>query len=66
MSKFSYLWNDLSPAERERLFPYTLDLQIRSLEQAKEKAIKAHRSFLDNINDQIQYMKKELEKTEVR
>ena len=62
MSEYSYLWNSLPFEERERLQPYLIEAQIRNLEQAKQKAIKAHKRYLAEMNDWIANCKSVLKK----
>jgi len=53
MSEYSHLWNDLPFEERERLQPFMMEVQMRHLEQAKQKAIIAHKTLLGEFNRQI-------------
>ena len=62
MSEYSDLWNSLPKKERLRLMPHMIESQILHIEQTKSKAIRGHKRFLDDCNDQIKNLKHSLRK----
>ena len=60
IEKHTHLWNDLPQAERNRLMPYMIELQIRHVMQCKTKAIAAHRAHLKALDEQIKNMRHSL------
>lgn len=60
IEKHTHLWNDLPQAERKRLMPYMIEIQIRHITQCKTKAIAAHRTHLKMLDDQIKNMRHSL------
>lgn len=60
MSDYSHLWNDLPKEERHRLMPHMIESQILHIEQTKLKAIRHHKRFLDDCNDQIKNLNRSL------
>lgn len=60
IEKHTHLWNDLPQAERKRLMPYMIEIQIRHITQCKIKAITAHRAHLKALDDQIKNMRRSL------
>ncbi len=74
MIEYSDLLNNLPKEERLRLMSYMTDsqtiniefqilqieFQILQIEQKKLKAIKSHRDFLDDCNNQIKNLKSSL------
>jgi hypothetical protein len=59
---FTHLWNDLPDDERNRLFPYMIENQILIIWQSKEKAIRAHRAHMREIDRHIENLEHELNK----
>lgn len=57
MNEHSDLWNNLPKEERIRLMPHMIESQILHIEQTKLKAIKSHKGFLDDCNNQIKNLK---------
>lgn len=62
MSEYSEIWNSLPKEERLRLMPHMIESQIIHIEQTKLKAIRHHKKFLDDCNDQIKNLKHSLRK----
>ena len=56
------LWNDMPKAERERLMPYVMESQLLHICQCKQKAIKAHRRHMAELNDWMASIKQDLDR----
>ena len=52
-------WNDLPLDERERLMPIMLEAQIRQITIDKQKAITAHRNYINSLNRHIKNIQDE-------
>lgn len=60
LKDYSHLWNDLPKEQRVKLMPHMIESQIMHIEQTKLKAIRHHKTFLDDCNSQIKNLKKSL------
>jgi len=60
---FDHLWNDLPFDERKRLMPYMISAQKLDIWQCKQKAIKAHKSHMRELDDWMKNLDRELENT---
>ena len=61
-SDFNHLWNDLPFDERTRLMPFMLETQLLHVWQGKEKAIRAHKSHMRELDSLIKNLNSELNK----
>ena len=61
-NRFSHLWNDLSTSERTRLHPYSAESQLMHIEQCKLKIIASHNKLINELNEQQDYIERELNK----
>ena len=59
-NNFSHLWNDLPAEERKRLMPHMIESQILHIEQCKQKALRAHKSHMKELNDCINNLRKSI------
>lgn len=48
-----YLWNELHIDERKRLMPHQIENQILHIWQCKQKAIKAHKAHMKELDQWI-------------
>ncbi len=58
----THLWNDLPKNERERLMPYMIEHQMLIIWQEKQRAISAHRSHMQSINEKLDCLNDELKR----
>ena len=61
-NNFSHLWNDLPFDERERLMPHMIEMQKLHIWQCKQKAIRAHKAHMKELDDLILNLNRELAK----
>ena len=59
-SEFSHLWNDLPDAERKRLMPEVIESQKNHIIQCRVKAVRAHKSHLADLDQQIKRLEEGL------
>jgi hypothetical protein len=57
---FTHLWNDLPIEERKHLVPHMVESQKLHILQCKEKAIKAHKKHMAELNEWMDNLDKEL------
>lgn len=60
MSDFSERWNSLSEGTKKYLIPCLIEAQILHYEQAKNKAVRAHKKLMSDYKDHIKNLKIEL------
>lgn len=56
----THLWNDLQFEERKRLHPYMVETHILHLEQTRTLMVDHHKKALDELDRQIENLKREL------
>ncbi len=56
------LWNDLPIDERKRLMPHQMESQILHIWQCKQKAIKAHKQHMKELDEWIISIKQGLDR----
>ena len=59
---FNHLWNNLPFEERKRLMPHMIESQKLHIWQCKQKAIKAHKAHMTELNNWIKNLDSELVK----
>jgi hypothetical protein len=58
------LWNDMPFEERQRLMPHVIESQILHIWQCKQKAIKAHRAHMKELDEWMANLERELKQTQ--
>lgn len=61
-NEYNHLWNDLPMEERERLMPHLVENQLLNIWQCKQKAIKAHKQHIKELDDWMASIKQCLDK----
>ena len=59
-NNFSYLWNDMSFEERSRLIPHSIESHKLHVWQCKQKAIKAHKAHMKELDDLMRNLDRDL------
>lgn len=49
-NNFDHLWNDLPLDDRKKLMPHMIEAQKLHIWQCKQKAIRAHRSHMEELD----------------
>lgn len=62
MNKFTHLWNDLPADERKRLMPSMIETQKLHIWQCKQKAVKAHKMHMKELDSWMKNLDDELKK----
>ena len=57
---YSYLWNDMPKDERIRLMPHHIETKKLHIWQCKQKAIKAHKAHMRELDDWMKNLDMEL------
>ena len=59
---YDHLWNDLPHEERCRLMPHMIEAQKLHVWQCKQKAIKAHKRHMAELDDLLRNLEGDLAK----
>lgn len=58
---FSHLWNEIPFEERNRLMPHVIETQRLHIWQCKQKAILAHKRLINEFDERLSNLNKELD-----
>lgn len=61
-SEHSHLWNNLPFEERKRLMPYQIQSQMLHVVQCREKAVRAHKRHMKELDDLLTNLERELKR----
>lgn len=61
-SHFDHLWNDLPKEERKRLMPHMVEDQYLHIWQVKQKAIRAHKAHMAELNAWMKNLRSDIDK----
>jgi hypothetical protein len=59
-AEFVDLWNELPDADRMRLAPYLMEVQIRNILQCRQNAVDAHKLHLKRLDEHVENIKRSI------